>query len=61
MNKDMGKRKATTKKPSFAQLSKKLEKEPRLLGDNFRKRAERVGCPPDKVRDFKYWIQDHGK
>jgi len=60
----MAKSKSTTTKKKttgFAILGKALEKEPRLPGDNFRKRAERIGVPPDKVQEFKYWLQGKAK
>lgn len=34
------------------------EKMPGVAG-NFRQRAEQVGVPPERVKDFKYWLGEN--
>ena len=40
---------------------KEKMKEERMKGvtNNFRQRAERVGVPPERVKDFKYWLREN--
>ena len=41
---------------NFSKWKEKMEKE-KELGGNFRQKAERAGVPPEKVKDFKYWLR----
>ena len=54
---------ATAKKVDTAgfQVWKEKMKEEKMKGvtNNFRQRAERVGVPPERVKDFKYWLREN--
>ena len=44
----------------FAGWKEKM-KEEKMKGvtNNFRQRAEQAGVPPERVKDFKYWLREN--
>ena len=40
-------------------MEKLKEENMKGVTNNFRQRAERVGVPPERVSDFKYWLREN--
>lgn len=55
-------KKSSTKKVAksdFAEFKEKMENTQKLPGENFRKLAERIGVAPEKVADFKQYLNSN--
>lgn len=57
--KEKGKGKKSAKKSTnngFSDFKNKMESTPKLVGENFRNFAERIGVPSEKVAEFKQYL-----
>ena len=40
-------------------MEKMKEEKMKAVTNNFRQRAEQAGVPPERVKDFKYWLREN--
>ena len=46
--------------PGFQGWKEKMKEEKmKAVTNNFRQRAEQAGVPPERVKDFKYWLREN--